>query len=99
VLDDAGLRSFDEIFAGEARLGHAHDRKIEPTSPHHRLKGRKDLLVSQVSGSSEEDESVGRRFFFAIHLSPSDSPCASCAEFLTMVMPRCPQRHSVASFA
>jgi hypothetical protein len=42
-----------------AGVSHTTDRNVEIAAFDHRLQGRKDLLVSQIAGSTEEYEGVG----------------------------------------
>ena len=51
-----------ELFARPAGSRHADHGEIELAAPGHRLEGRKDLLVGQVAGCTEEDERVCPRF-------------------------------------
>ena len=52
------LRTRLQLFEVPASLGDADDRHIEVAALDHRLQRRKDLLVRQVAGRAEENESI-----------------------------------------
>ena len=59
VLLDAVARAGAELVQAPARFRHADDRRVEVASLHHHLQRREDLLVGEIAGRAEEDESIG----------------------------------------
>jgi hypothetical protein len=59
VLLDAVARAGAKLVDPPAGLRHADDRHVEVAAFHHCVQRRKDLLVREVAGRAEEDESVG----------------------------------------
>ena len=54
----AVLGSRFELVEVPAGLGHANHRKVELPVLDHELQGRKDLLVGQIAGRSEENQRI-----------------------------------------
>ena len=50
-------------------LGYANHGYIKMSALHHRLQGRENLLVGQVPGCTEEDQSVGMQVAHELFLS------------------------------
>src|SRR5262249_20464217 len=58
VLLNAVMRSRPELIEIPASFGHADDRHIEVSALDHRLQGRKNLLISQIPGRTEKNQSI-----------------------------------------
>ena len=61
VLVQAVARTRQELIEGPVRPGNADDWQVEVTAANHRLQRREDLLVRQISRSTEEHQGVGMR--------------------------------------
>ena len=61
VLFDAPTGARPELLDRPVRPGDSDDGHLEMSPPFHRIEGRENLLVDEVAGGPEEDESVGVR--------------------------------------
>src|SRR5262249_35538814 len=97
VLLEAVLGTGLEPFEVPAGLGHADHRDVEVATLDHRLQGREDLLVREVSGCAEEDERVGMNA--AHHTPPVTAPAfrgdrRTRSAWPTAACPRSPPRRA-----